>query len=105
MADTEPEIQPESGPEKTEPQETREPTPPGEKEANKPPSPKPDQEESSEVAPPLVSKEQETKDEPKEARPESKGTKVKLYKFKYRYISDIYIITISHIYIIDIITI
>lgn len=50
-------------------------TPPGEKEANKPPSPKPDQDEpdSAEVAPPLVSKEGENEAEKPAASTEPKG--------------------------------
>ena len=50
-------------------------TPPGEKEANKPPSPKPDHDEpdAGEVAPPLVSKEGETEPEKPAATSEAKG--------------------------------
>lgn len=48
-------------------------TPPGEKEANKPPSPKPDQEESAEVAPPLVSKEDEAEPPKSEGKADGKG--------------------------------
>ena len=58
-------------------------TPPGEKEANKPPSPKPDHDDpdSGEVAPPLVSKEGETdasKPEEKAGATEAKGTSKRL---------------------------